>query len=83
VRRDVRSNDWLPATKISTVQPDWSKRLGRFGVLAAVLAVLSLGLGIGFEHQWVPLSLFGVFGVAALVQNIYFFRARNRGRRNG
>jgi hypothetical protein len=83
VSRDVRSGDWLPVTKIGAVQPDWSKRLGRFGVLAAVLAVLSLGVGIGFEHQWLPLSLFGVFGVATLVQNIYFFRARNRSGRNG
>jgi hypothetical protein len=83
VNRDQR-NDWLPVSAFHEVQPDWSKRLFKLvGIPALLLMMLSLATGVGFEHQWIPITLFAVWAIVALLGNVVFFRARSRRGSNG
>lgn len=77
-------SEWLPASAMYRVQPDWSKRLLRMiGYPALVLMMLSLLSGVGFDHEWVPISLFAIWAIVALMANVVFFKARERGRADG
>lgn len=80
----VQRDDWLPASAFNQVQPDWSKRLLKLvGGPALILMMLSLATGVGFEHQWIPIALFAVWAIVALLGNVVFFRARTRRGSNG